>query len=100
MIKIDEAKSEKKQISEHKDKELSRLRKLLKAGVVEFTYKKKDGSLRKAKGTLKKSLLPELDNDDENKRKTNDDCFVYYDLKRDDYRCFLKKNFIEIKDKK
>jgi len=87
-------------MSEHKDKELSRLRKLLKAGVVEFTYKKKDGSLRKAKGTLKKSLLPELDNDEENKRKTNDDCFVYYDLKRDDYRCFLKKNFIEIKDKK
>lgn len=31
----------------------------LKDGIVEFEYKKKDGSIRKAKGTLKKEFLPE-----------------------------------------
>ena len=83
-----------------KTKELSRLKKLLKSGIVEFSYKKKDGSLRKAKGTLKDELLPETDKDDERKKNLSKDCFYYYDLKRDDYRCFLRDNFIEIKDNK
>lgn len=83
-----------------KTKELSRLKRLLKSGIVEFSYKKKDGSLRKAKGTLKDELLPETDKDDERKKNLSKDCFYYYDLKRDDYRCFLRDNFIEIKDNK
>lgn len=83
-----------------KTKELSRLKRLLKSGIVEFSYKKKDGSLRKAKGTLKDELLPETDKDDERKKNLSKDCFYYYDLKRDDYRCFLRDNFVEIKDNK
>lgn len=98
MFQIDETKSEKKQLREKKRKNLARLRKLLKAGVVEFSYKKKDGSLRKAKGTLKPSLIPETDSDDERIKNTNKDCFTYYDLKRDDWRTFIKDNFIEIKE--
>ena len=100
IIRLDEKKSEKQQIREKRAKDLSRLKKLLKAGVVEFSYKKKDGSVRKAKGTLKDELLPETDNDDERKKNLSKDCFYYYDLKRDDFRCFLKDNFIEIKEKK
>ena len=95
-----EKKSEKQQIREKRAKDLSRLKKLLKAGVVEFSYKKKDGSVRKAKGTLKDELLPETDKDDERKKNLSKDCFHYYDLKRDDFRCFLKDNFIEIKERK
>lgn len=100
IIRLDEKKSEKQQIREKRAKDLSRLKKLLKAGVVEFSYKKKDGSVRKAKGTLKDELLPETDKDDERKKNLSKDCFYYYDLKRDDFRCFLKDNFIEIKERK
>ena len=98
--RLDEKKSEKKQIREKRSKDLARLKRLLKNGVVEFSYKKKDGSLRKAKGTLKDELLPETDKDDERKRKHSKDCFYYFDLKKDDYRCFLRDNFVEIKDTK
>ena len=100
IIRLDEKKSEKQQIREKRAKDLSRLKKLLKAGVVEFSYKKKDGSVRKAKGTLKDELLPETDKDDERKKNLSKDCFYYYDLTRDDFRCFLKDNFIEIKERK
>ena len=100
IIRLDEKKSEKQQIREKRAKDLSRLKKLLKAGVVEFSYKKKDGSVRKAKGTLKDELLPETDKDDERKKNLSKDCFYYYDLKRDDFRCFLRDNFIEIKEKR
>ena len=99
-IRLDEKKSEKQQIREKRAKDISRLKKLLNAGVVEFSYKKKDGSVRKAKGTLKDELLPETDKDDERKKNLSKDCFYYYDLKRDDFRCFLKDNFIEIKEKR
>lgn len=98
--RLDEKKSEKKQIMEKRSKDLARLKRLLKNGVVEFSYKKKDGSLRKAKGTLKDELLPETDKDDERKRNLSKDCFYYFDLKKDDYRCFLRDNFVEIKDTK
>ena len=100
IIRLDEKKSEKQQIREKRAKDLSRLKKLLKAGVVEFSYKKKDGSVRKAKGTLKDELLPETDKDDERKKNLSKDCFYYYDLKRDDFRCFLRDNFIDIKENK
>ena len=88
-------------INENKNtkKQLQKLRKFLKRGVVEFSYKKKDGTTRKAKGTLKNSLIPETDQDDDRKTKTSGDCFYYYDLKRDDWRCFLKDNFIKIKER-
>lgn len=98
--RLDEKKSEKKQIMDKRSKDLARLKRLLKNGVVEFSYKKKDGSLRKAKGTLKDELLPETDKDDERKRNLSKDCFYYFDLKKDDYRCFLRDNFVEIKDTK
>lgn len=98
--RLDEKKSEKKQIREKRSKDLARLKRLLKNGVVEFSYKKKDGSLRNAKGTLKDELLPETDKDDERKRNLSKDCFYYFDLKKDDYRCFLRDNFVEIKDTK
>lgn len=86
--------------SDKKKSVLSKLRRLLKSGVVEFNYKKKDGSKRHAKGTIKTSLLPEVDRDDERLKMTNDECFYYYDLTREDWRCFLKDNFIDIDDVK
>ena len=100
VTRLDEKKSEKQQIREKRSKDLARLKRLLKNGVVEFSYKKKDGSVRKAKGTLKDELLPETDRDDERKKNLSKECFYYFDLKRDDFRCCLRDNFIEIKEKK
>ena len=79
---------------------LAELRKLLKQGVVRFKYKKKDGSIRKANGTLKKSLIPESDKDKGSRDDFPKDCFGYYDIDRDDWRMFLKDNFIGILSKK
>ena len=95
-----EKKSEKQQIREKRSKDLAKLKRLLKNGVVEFSYKKKDGSVRKAKGTLNDELLPETDRDDERKKNLSKECFYYFDLKRDDFRCFIRDNFLEIKEKK
>ena len=33
-------------------------------------------------------------------KNTNDECFCYFDLKRNDFRQFLRSNFVEIKEKK
>ena len=100
ITRLDEKKSEKQQIREKRSKDLAKLKRLLKNGVVEFSYKKKDGSVRKAKGTLKDELLPETDRDDERKKNLSKECFYYFDLKRDDFRCFVRDNFLEIKEKK
>ena len=100
ITRLDEKKSEKQQIREKRSKDLAKLKRLLKNGVVEFSYKKKDGSVRKAKGTLKDELLPETDRYDERKKNLSKECFYYFDLKRDDFRCFVRDNFLEIKEKK
>ena len=100
MIHLDEKKSEKYQIKQKHLRDAARLKRLLRQGVVEFTYKKLDGSLRKAKGTLKPSLLPETDENDDRRKNTNDDCLIYFDLVRNDYRQFRKENLRDIKEKK
>jgi len=79
---------------------VAKLKRMLRDGVVEFKYEKVDGSIRKARGTLKPSLLPEEDKEDKRKRKTSDMCVVYYDLDKDDWRQCRKENIISVKDKK
>lgn len=102
MTEINEGKSSKncKKVS------LSVLRNMLKKGMVKFEYKKKDGTIRKAEGTLNKSLIPEIDKEEGAETDFPKECFGYYDLKKDDWRMFLRDNFIGIlieknkKDKK
>ena len=60
-------------LKENRKRNLAKLKRLLKKGVVEFEYKKIDGSLRKATGTLKKSLIPDEYKDDERIEKSNSD---------------------------
>ena len=99
MEDINEAKKSKKKEESAEKVSLTELRKLLKQGVVRFKYEKKDGSIRKANGTLKKSLIPESDKDKGGKNDFPEDCFGYYDIDRDDWRMFLKDNFIGILNK-
>ena len=81
---------------ERRAKELTKLRRMMKSGPVDFMYIKKDGSDRKATGTLADNLIPETDSDDERKTRLSPDCFYYYDLKKEDWRCFIKDNFIKM----
>lgn len=63
--------------------------KLLQKGVVNFVYKKKDGSIRKAIGTLK---------DIEVKFK-RPDIIPYFDLEKKGFRSFKLDNLKEINGK-
>lgn len=69
---------------------------LLASQPVRFTYRKEDGSVREALGTLNTGLIPE------NKRpkgtwkgKVNYARFPYYDLDRCAWRSFDIRNFID-----
>lgn len=70
----------------------TKLRSALKAGVVRFTFKKKDGSVREAVGTLR-DLDYQARTD---RRSANPTLQVYYDLEKEAFRCFKKANLIAV----
>ena len=55
---------------------------------VEFSYQKKDGSIRQAVGTLVQDLVPEV----EGKRIPSQSVQTYWDLEANQWRCFSKVN--------
>lgn len=71
----------------------TKLNKALKIGIVRFYFKKVDGSIREAWGTLQSDLLPETN--DKN-RKQNNTVQVYYDTEKKAFRCFKKFNLINV----
>lgn len=71
----------------------AKLKSLLKRGVAEFYYKKVDGSLRQAFGTLKEGLVGETKGTG---RRPNDNLQVYFDTEKGEYRSFKKCNLILI----
>lgn len=70
-----------------------KLKAAMKNRIVKFYFKKVDGSIREAYGTLKESLMPATSGDN---RKKNDTIQVYYDTERQEYRCFKKANLVTI----
>ena len=67
-----------------------KLKSKLLSGVVEFSFTKKDGSIRKAIGTLETSLF-----DYESKGgKGNNKTIAYYDLEAKGFRCFKIENLV------
>ena len=68
---------------------LYRLTKQMRGGIVSFAYEKADGSLRKAKGTLKdiQSLI-------KGTGKENYKTVRYYDVEAGGFRSFKIENFI------
>ena len=64
----------------------------LKAGIVNFEYMKKDGSLRKAVGTLNETLFA-YENKGEEKRE-NLSLVKYFDLEANSFRSFLLINLL------
>ena len=75
----------------------------LKAGKVEFSYKKVDGSTREAVGTLKPELMDGAKATDKKVEAGKKKHFVpptiliYWDLEADGFRSFRKENFIKFK---
>lgn len=69
-----------------------KLKAALKVKIVEFYFKKTDGTLRQAFGTLMSDRVPET----KGAKKTADNCQVYFDTEKEEWRCFKKCNLIKI----
>ena len=72
-----------------------RLRTWMSTDAVSFSYWKKDGSIREARGTLNPALIPE----DKRPKGASDGThspvsFCYFDLDKNEWRSFTLDNFI------
>lgn len=63
-------------------------------GIVRFYFRKVDGTIREAYGTLKAELMPEIKGSDN--RKKNDSVQVYFDTEKQEFRCFKLANLIAL----
>ena len=66
----------------------------LQKNIIVFRYKKRDGSIRKAEGTLHPKFLPPAKSDMEFVRPEYQ--IVYYDLEKKSWRSFRSFEFVEI----
>lgn len=69
-----------------------KLKAALKVKVVEFYFKKTDGTLRQAFGTLMSNRVPET----KGTKRTANNCQVYFDTEKEEWRCFKKCNLIKM----
>jgi hypothetical protein len=65
----------------------------MRARIVRFYFRKVDGAIREAWGTLRSDLIPPTVGDD---RKRNDTVQAYFDTERGEYRCFKRLNLVAI----
>lgn len=66
---------------------------LLTERVVRFSFRKNDGSIRRAVGTLMKSMTPQIQGSG---RPTPEHLQLYFDVEKQSWRSFNKNNLIEI----
>lgn len=72
----------------------------LHLGIVEFVYRKEDGTTRKARGTLKKGISADFDKYVGRTKKTHRDnnntegIYTYWDLDRNAFRTFKSQNLL------
>jgi hypothetical protein len=70
----------------------------LKANIVTFKYKKTDGTIRTAHGTLNPEIIGHPDSDVKKaskRRHMPDSVQVYFDTDKNGFRCFRKSSFIK-----
>lgn len=77
-----------------KRKDRERMRRLLRHNIVTFKFKKKNGDLRRAVGTLIPSYLPPLKGGSPKPEHQ----MVYYDMEKEHWRSFRSFSFIKIID--
>lgn len=68
---------------------------LLTERVVRFSFRKNDGSIREAVGTLMRSMLPPTSGEG---KPTPSHLQLYYDVEKKSWRSFKKENLISIND--
>jgi hypothetical protein len=71
-----------------------KLRIAMATKIVAFTFRKTDGSIREAIGTLKSDMLPQVKGTG---RPTPEHLQLYYDIQKQCYRCFNKIELLTIK---
>lgn len=75
---------------------IENLKSQMRNGVVEFSYTKKDGSTRVAKGTLNFDIMG-VENQPKNGIEYNSDTTTrYFDVNSNGWRSFKNDNFIEM----
>lgn len=72
--------------------ELYRLAKKMRRGVVKFVFRKMDGTIRYALGTLQHLPVGATNKGKQPQFKT----FAYYDIEKQDMRCFRVENLITV----
>lgn len=78
-----------------KTTDLQEFSEMLRNGIVDFEFVKKDGTVRQAKGTLVAEHLPASKADsDAPARKTNENVLVYFDMEKQSFRSFVKSSFV------
>lgn len=70
-----------------------KLRVQLSKRIVEFYFKKTDGTLRQAFGTLMSTRVPQTKGTG---RKAADNLQVYFDTEKEEWRCFKKCNLVKL----
>lgn len=78
---------------ENKAQQIDLLCKEMKKRIVEFYFKKKDGTTRQAFGTLQDEVILPLIKDASN-REPRPDVVTYFDKAAQQFRSFRKENFI------
>ena len=69
-----------------------KLKKAMKKGIVRFYFRKVDGTIREAYGTLKENLLPSTMSG----RKHNPTVQVYYDTEKETWRSYKIANLVNL----
>ncbi len=82
-------------MAEVKEVNIANFKNALHKGVVEFTYKKKNGEIRSAKGTLNIEVMGEDNAPKGTGYDIVDDNIRYYDLNSEGWRSFIPENLIE-----
>ena len=70
------------------------LKRRMASEVVRFYFRKIDGSLREAWGTLRSDIVPAISGD--NTRKKSETVQVYFDTEKNEWRCFKLLNLAAI----
>lgn len=71
-----------------------RLKMAMKNRIVRFYFRKIDGSVREAWGTLSENIVPAINGG--SGRKQNDTIQTYFDTEKMDWRCYKKANLLSI----
>lgn len=72
-----------------------RLQQSMKIRIVRFHFRKVDGTIREAFGTLQDSIVP-ASKEGTRTRKSSDEVQVYFDTEKSEYRSFKMANLISI----